>query len=421
MSNQTVNWDDCIEVVSITDVGMRRSNNQDSHVVLIAEDEETWNSRGHLLVVADGMGAHAAGELASKLAAQGVPHHYYKHQELSAPEAILLAVREANGEIHRRGQANSEFHNMGTTCSSLLLLPQGALIAHVGDSRVYRLRNHLLEQLTFDHSLVWEMRAAGGQFRDQSVAAGIPKNVITRSLGPNADVQVDLEGPFRILPNDLFLICSDGLTARIDENEFGPILELLPPEEAAALLVDLSNVRGGPDNCTLIIATVNNRFEEPSREKVPPLVVGAHLKPKKVIHPAVWGTLIASTLIAGGFIVLGHYVPSAIFAGIAICAAAYAGYIKLDGQGQGGVALTGNKRLGKAPYVQTSSTANAEFVNRLVESVRYQIEYDEPSASEEDMIRVDGCLDEALAHANQNAFADAVRLCGVAIKVLLKK
>ena len=421
MSNQTVNWDDCIDVVSITDVGMRRANNQDSHVVLIAEDEETWNTRGHLLVVADGMGAHAAGELASKLAAQGVPHHYYKHQELSAPEAIQLAVREANEEIHRRGQANSEFHNMGTTCSSLLLLPQGALIAHVGDSRVYRLRNHVLEQLTFDHSLVWEMRAAGGQFKDQSVAAGIPKNVITRSLGPNADVQVDLEGPFRILPNDLFLICSDGLTARIDENEFGPILDTLPPEEAAALLVDLSNVRGGPDNCTMIIATVNERFEETSGDKLPPLVVGAHLKPKKSIHPAVWGTLIASTLIAGGFVVLGYYAAAAAVGGIAIAAMGYAAYVKLDSQSQTGVALTGNKRLGKAPYVQASSTMNAEFITRFVESIRYQIEYDEPTASDADMVRVDGCLNEAVANAEQNAFADALRLCGVAIKVLLDK
>ena len=88
---------------------------------------------------------------------------------------------------------------MGTTCSCLVLLPQGALVAHVGDSRVYRLRGDVLEQLTFDHSLVWEM-AAAGQMTEEDVPAYIPKNVITRSLGPHATVHVDLEGPYSAQP-----------------------------------------------------------------------------------------------------------------------------------------------------------------------------------------------------------------------------
>src|SRR5262245_54415454 len=119
---------------------MRRSNNQDSFAVSLATSMEQWHQRGHLFMVADGMGAHAAGELASRLAIDHVPHLYRKFDDLSGPEALRRSVLEANAEINRRGQANEEFHNMGTTCTALTLLPQGAVVAHIGDSRVYRLR-----------------------------------------------------------------------------------------------------------------------------------------------------------------------------------------------------------------------------------------------------------------------------------------
>src|SRR6185369_2097132 len=108
--------------------------------------------RGHVFVVADGMGAHAAGELASKMAADGIPHNYHKIHDQPAVWAIAKAVEEINDQINQRGQANIDFQGMGTTSSVLVLLPQGALVAHVGDSRVYRLRGEQLEQLTFDHS-----------------------------------------------------------------------------------------------------------------------------------------------------------------------------------------------------------------------------------------------------------------------------
>ena len=150
-----------LEYTALSDQGMRRTNNQDSHVEVLVSDKVSWQQRGHLFIVADGMGAHAAGELASEMATQGVSHQYYKYRDLSPPEALRKAITNTNVEIRRRGAENVEFHNMGTTISSLALLPQGAIIGHVGDSRVYRLRNGLLEQLTFDHSLVWEMRRSG--------------------------------------------------------------------------------------------------------------------------------------------------------------------------------------------------------------------------------------------------------------------
>ena len=167
----------------------------------------------------------------------------------SQSESLKLAFDEANREIHSKGQSNPEFHNMGTTASGLAITPQGAFIAHVGDSRVYRLRGFQLEQLTFDHSLVWEIEA-NPELKLDSWSGPIPKNVITRSLGPNAQVEIDVEGPFPLEQGDRFILCSDGLTGVVDDEEVGTIVGCLDAQNAAQVLVDLANLRGGPDNIT---------------------------------------------------------------------------------------------------------------------------------------------------------------------------
>jgi protein phosphatase len=236
---------------------MRRKNNQDSLNFLVSSDETFWRQRGHLFLVADGMGAHAAGELASKLAADSIPHSYSKDLDSEPVAALQQAIIEANDIIFQRGQANLEFQGMGTTCSILLLLPEGAVVAHVGDSRIYRLRNGQLDQLSFDHSLVWEMQAAG-RVSAEAAEMHLPKNIITRSLGPNRTVQIDLEGPFPILAGDVYLLCSDGLTGPISDQQIGTILGCMPPEEAARTLIDMANLRGGPDNISVIVAQVDH-------------------------------------------------------------------------------------------------------------------------------------------------------------------
>lgn len=235
----------------MSDLGMRRQNNQDAVATMLADRAE-WEGKGHLFVVADGMGAHAAGELASKIAVDNVIHTYHKLRT-PPPSALRQAVSKANEIIHTKGQSSPEFNGMGTTCSCLVLLPGVALVAHVGDSRVYRLRSGQLEQLTFDHSLVWEM-AAASQSTAEEVPACIPKNVITRSLGPHASVNIDIEGPYQVQPGDVFLLCSDGLTGVVDDVLIGSLLESLPPQEAAETLVDVANLRGGPDNISVVVA-----------------------------------------------------------------------------------------------------------------------------------------------------------------------
>ncbi len=136
-----MNWDDIIIDASATDTGMRRRNNQDSHATVRAPNRETWRQRGHLFMVADGMGAHAVGELASKMACDLIPHNYMKAKSGTAGEAISKAFRDVSRLINGRAAVNRDFQGMGTTCSALLLLPEGALVAHVGDSRVYRVRD----------------------------------------------------------------------------------------------------------------------------------------------------------------------------------------------------------------------------------------------------------------------------------------
>lgn len=361
------NWNDCLQHAAITDIGMRRSNNQDSHSVVPAGDIENWMDRGHLFVVCDGMGAHAAGELASKLAADGIPHAYYRYRDESPPEALLKAIRETNAQIHTRGRENSDFHNMGTTASAMLLLPQGALVAHVGDSRVYRWRQDVLEQLTFDHSLVWEMRAAGQFPEGDPNGLNVPSNVITRSLGPHPAVQVDLEGPLPVHVGDTYLLCSDGLTGKVSDDEIGPILGALSPLDAAQVLVDLANLRGGPDNITVIVLSITGQRIATGAVDAEPLSVGGG-KNEKGVHPALW-VVIGICFMAALFLrISGLIVPAALAAMGGIVAAAV-GVIQRFGNlfPDKEVRLTGRKRLGHGPHTNLQCPANASFVNKLDE------------------------------------------------------
>lgn len=263
-----MNWDDIITDASATDTGMRRSNNQDSHSMVRASTAEAWRQRGHLYMVADGMGAHAVGELASKMACDNIPHNYTKTKTGTAAEAITKAYREVGALIHSRATANRDFQGMGTTCSTLLLLPEGALIAHVGDSRVYRIRDHQVDQLSFDHSLVWEL-VRRNHLSPEHANVAVPKNVITRSLGPDPSVEVDIEGPLAVAPNDVYLLCSDGLTGPITDPELGAFAAHFHPKDACRYLVNLANLRGGLDNITVVILRLGPWIEPDTAESIP--------------------------------------------------------------------------------------------------------------------------------------------------------
>jgi protein phosphatase len=243
-----------IEYASHTDVGIRRSHNQDAHVTMPAADDEHWREVGHVFLVADGMGAHAVGELASKMAVDNIPHLFSKYAEQGPVPALRRAFTEANQTIHTRGKQNIEFKGMGTTGSALVLRPEGAWVGHVGDSRAYRIRGGVIEQLSFDHSLLWEL--ARRQKKSPDELTGIPSNVIVRSLGPEPAVQVDVEGPHPLERGDVFLLCSDGLSGQVNDRVIGAVVTALPPEEAVRFLVHMANLQGGPDNTTVIVVRV---------------------------------------------------------------------------------------------------------------------------------------------------------------------
>ncbi|MDO5554040.1 MAG: protein phosphatase 2C domain-containing protein [Planctomycetia bacterium] len=253
MTNENTWWSDSLDYSTRSDIGMRRTNNQDAARSVPAASLRLWHKRGHLFIVADGMGAHAAGELASQMAADAIPQSYLKGSLESPADALRGAILQAHEKIKRQGKSDDAFRDMGTTVDVLVLLPEGALVGHVGDSRVYRLRHGAFEQLTFDHSLVWEVKRSG-RIPEDKIPAYIPKNVITRSLGPTENLVVDLEGPYALEVGDTFLLCSDGLSGQVDDSEMGQILAVFSPEEATETLVNLANLRGGPDNVTVSVA-----------------------------------------------------------------------------------------------------------------------------------------------------------------------
>jgi len=228
-----------IEQAGRTDVGRQRSANEDSLVV-----------SPPLFAVADGMGGARAGEVASAVAVEAVEGA----KESSEPAEAQLAsiVREANRRIYDLAVADESRRGMGTTLTLAKLHGDEVSLAHVGDSRAYRLRGGELEQLTRDHSLVAELERSG-QITPEVAEHHPQRSIITRALGPEPDVEVDtytLTGR----EDDLFLICSDGLTSMISDDEVGSILRSAGPLDAAANeLVRAANQSGGKDNITVIL------------------------------------------------------------------------------------------------------------------------------------------------------------------------
>ena len=307
-----------VQYASRTDVGMRRSANQDSLAVRLCADYDEWHRCGHLFVVADGMGGHAVGDLASRITVDTLPHAYFKREAPTVQNRMQQAIVAANKAINDRGRENREFEGMGTTCSVLSLAEDGATIGHVGDSRVYRVRRGRIEQLTFDHSLQWEMIRLGRATID-NVELFHPRNVITRCLGPDPLVQVDIEGPFSVEAGDYFVLCSDGLTNHVTDAEIGQAVASLPPAESSRLLINLANCRGGSDNSTVIVVgidsypgTVAEPPVESPKSSNPDRTVDIPGKPSSVPQIMLAGTAVVC-LVAG--ITLGimeKFVPAGI-------------------------------------------------------------------------------------------------------------
>jgi serine/threonine protein phosphatase PrpC len=246
-----------IEIVSLTDTGRQRSNNQDSFGEGRARSGARW------IMVADGMGGHAGGATASRVAVETVSTVVASSEQ--APDVALRAALEAaNRVVHDESQRNQALAGMGTTGVAVLFSPDGlAFVANVGDSRAYRMRGGALEQITFDHSLVAELQRRG-MITEEEALVHPRRNEVLRSLGVEPDVEVDLHR-LDLEPGDLFLLCSDGLSGVVRDAEIAEVMHREAPAQAVRTLVDFANSRGGPDNVTVQIARIPGSESDPAR------------------------------------------------------------------------------------------------------------------------------------------------------------
>jgi PPM family protein phosphatase len=240
----------------LTDVGRKRNHNEDSFLV----DDEL-----QLFVVADGMGGHAGGGTASRIAVETIdremrashssPGNPFSSdttlQDSPLPEVLRSAVEKACMEIFRQAQEDPRLTGMGTTVISLLVQGEHAFFAHVGDSRAYLIRGDLIQQISEDHSLVNEQIKAG-MITPEEARHSRYKNIITRSVGFEEEVQVDVMG-IVTHPGDFFILCSDGLANLVEDTEIQQIVTAGAIADGPKRLIELANERGGDDNITVIV------------------------------------------------------------------------------------------------------------------------------------------------------------------------
>jgi protein phosphatase len=209
-------------------------------------------------MVADGMGGHAAGEIASSIAASTVEECVALRRESGKdPREILqLAVEEANSRIYETQLGRMDLAGMGSTITALLFRNDQYCVAHVGDSRAYLLRDGELRQITRDHSLVWHLYE-NGVLDKKDLSSHPQKNLITRSIGPHAHVEIDTETG-NIREGDVFLICSDGLTDVVPEERIRSILsdQWRTPQQMSEASVEAANQAGSPDNVTVVVVRI---------------------------------------------------------------------------------------------------------------------------------------------------------------------
>jgi protein phosphatase len=241
-----------------TDAGCVREANEDNGRHVSPNDAETKRYKGTLTIVADGMGGHAAGEVASEMAIELISAIYYADKNQSAQMALQNAIEQANREIYETSLTDEKFFGMGTTVIALVLLNNTAFAAHVGDSRLYCLRGREMEMLTLDHSQVMEMVNLGIISMDEA-RNHTDKNVILRAVGTQSAVEVEVSELFAVESGDEFLLCSDGLSDMVEDAEIWQTWTSANDIHIAVEnLIDTAKQRGGHDNITVGIVRVSS-------------------------------------------------------------------------------------------------------------------------------------------------------------------
>ena len=292
-----------------TDVGRVRTGNEDSYFV-----------DSPLFVIADGMGGHAAGDVASATAVEVIQD---KRSEISAadPQTLSDAIREANRAIWSRSSDDTNLRGMGTTCTMILVDDARAQVAHVGDSRAYLFHDGEIRQITDDHTLVGRL-VREGKLQPEEAARHPQRSMITRALGVDEDVEVDLFS-LPLEEGDRLMICSDGLSGMVSEEEMTEVLNSeSDPQRAADVLVDKANDAGGEDNITVIVVDVGadsssapevaeHRSDLGERATTDPSAdTGYHQAVEVAPKKRRWGRRLVVAFVVIGFLAAGGFVAA---------------------------------------------------------------------------------------------------------------
>jgi protein phosphatase len=264
-----------------TDTGLVRTLNEDSVAWVTPHDDDTATNRGSLALVADGMGGHAAGEVASALAADVVRRLYYD-LDGPIPQVLASAFAAANRAIIEYAQEHPECRGMGTTCTVLAFRDSQAWLAHIGDSRAYLLRDRHLIQLSEDQTLVAKMVSEGTITQAEADQSPM-HNVILQALGTTANIKpmIGAKG-LPLQSGDVLILCSDGVSNMVPDGKIAEVASRLPPQEACDALIEAALAAGGHDNASLGVFSVTTgatpKRVEPTTRRIK-LPIGANQNP----------------------------------------------------------------------------------------------------------------------------------------------
>src|SRR5258708_2368653 len=246
-----------IELASLTDVGRQRANNEDSYLYWEPESDKEFRRKGRLAVIADGMGGYEGGQEASRLAVETVRHVYDNSFADDPQRALMAAFDAAHENIQRYAEEHPQFHGMGTTCTALAVIGPQLYFAHVGDSRLYRVRGPNISRLTRDHSYVGRL-VESGIVKAEDAESHPQRHILTAALGSGREVVPDFPLMAVVVEKgDSFVLCTDGLWGLVGEQELADLVHGSTPEAACHALVQVALERGGPDNITVLILRIS--------------------------------------------------------------------------------------------------------------------------------------------------------------------
>lgn len=299
-----------VRVFPLTDVGCVREANEDSFLVNQPNDPAEARRRGVLVAVADGMGGSVGGARASRLVIETLDERYYAPGTDDPTTVLADALHAANEAVHRTGQEDYELRGMGSTCTAAAILPNEIVFAHVGDTRLYLIRDHRLLQLTDDHSKV-AMLVRDGLLTQAEAESHPERNVILRSLGPKPSVQVDTsERPIALDDGDVLVLCSDGLTGHVADNEILEIVDSRRGGDVSRALVDLAKQRGGSDNITVICVEIGPRKLARKTASATGTYLRRQERSKRRRTPIFAGAILAVALVTGLFAFIWSRAPN---------------------------------------------------------------------------------------------------------------